>query len=60
MERVFDVLRNHRNLGNKDDGGRKKSGLNVATTVLSTSFNVHVTSRMSKTVSNYRDRDMVL
>ncbi|RZB57667.1 hypothetical protein D0Y65_046370 [Glycine soja] len=33
-----------RNLGNKGDGGWKRSALNVAATVLSTSFNVNVTS----------------
>ena len=45
MEHVLaDVLRDQRNLGNKGDGGWKRSTLNVATAVLSTSFNVNVTS----------------
>ncbi|KAL5177583.1 hypothetical protein HKD37_08G023325 [Glycine soja] len=45
MERVLaDVLRDQRNLGNKGDGGWKRSALNAAAAVLSTSFNVNVTS----------------
>ncbi|KAG5032346.1 hypothetical protein JHK82_015929 [Glycine max] len=45
MERVLaDVLRDQRNLGNKGDGGWKRSILNVVAAVLSTSFNVNVTS----------------
>ncbi|KAL5133821.1 hypothetical protein HKD37_03G007093 [Glycine soja] len=45
MERVLaDVLRDQRNLGNKGDEGWKRSALNVAAAVLSTSFNVNVTS----------------
>ncbi|KAL5131317.1 hypothetical protein HKD37_12G034225 [Glycine soja] len=40
-----------RNLGNKGDGGWKRSALNAAAAVLSTSFNI-----MSKIVSNYGDR----
>ena len=45
MERVLaDALRDKRNLGNKGDGGWKRSALNVATAMLSTSFNVNVTS----------------
>ncbi|KAG5035357.1 hypothetical protein JHK87_010267 [Glycine soja] len=49
MERVLtDVLRDQRNLGNKGDKGSKKSALNVVTLVLSTSFNVNVTSENVK------------
>eukprot|EP00256_Glycine_max_P032659 XP_006577535.2 uncharacterized protein LOC102669828 [Glycine max] len=45
MERVLaDVLRDQRKLGNKGDEGWKRSALNVAAAVLSTSFNVNVTS----------------
>ena len=45
MERVLDdVLRDQRNLRNKSDGGWKRSTLNVVVVVLSTSFNVNVTS----------------
>ena len=45
MECVLaDVLRDQRNLGNKGDGGWKRSALNAAAAVLSTSFNVNVTS----------------
>ncbi|KAL5172258.1 hypothetical protein HKD37_16G045047 [Glycine soja] len=45
MERVWaDVLRDQRNLGNKGDGGWKMSALNAAAAMLSTSFNVNVTS----------------
>ncbi|KAL5149783.1 hypothetical protein HKD37_13G036536 [Glycine soja] len=45
MERVLaDVLRDQRNLGNKGDGGWKRSALNVAAAMLSTSFNVNVSS----------------
>ncbi|XP_006599133.3 uncharacterized protein [Glycine max] len=45
MERVWaDVLRDQRNLGNKGDGGWKRSALNAAAAMLSTSFNVNVTS----------------
>ncbi|KAH1143387.1 hypothetical protein GYH30_033886 [Glycine max] len=45
MERVLaDVLRDQRNLGNKGDGGWKRSALNAAAAVLSTSFIVNVTS----------------
>ncbi|KAH1053260.1 hypothetical protein GLYMA_08G267100v4 [Glycine max] len=45
MERVLaDVLRDQRNLGNKGNGGWKRSALNAAATMLSTSFNVNVTS----------------
>ncbi|RZC25492.1 hypothetical protein D0Y65_004261, partial [Glycine soja] len=45
MERVLaDVLRDQRNLGNKGDGGWKRSALNAAAAMLSTSFNVNVTS----------------
>ncbi|KAL3033941.1 hypothetical protein AAZX31_02G163300 [Glycine max] len=44
MERVLgDVLRDQRNLGNKGDRGWKRSALNAAAVVLSTSFNVNVT-----------------
>ncbi|KAH1190202.1 hypothetical protein GmHk_20G057821 [Glycine max] len=45
MECVLaDVLRDQRNLSNKGDGGWKRSALNVVAAVLSTSFNVNVTS----------------
>ncbi|KAG5035303.1 hypothetical protein JHK87_010213 [Glycine soja] len=45
MERVLaGVLRDQRNLGNKGDGGWKRPALNTAAAVLSTSFNVNVTS----------------
>ncbi|KAL5137381.1 hypothetical protein HKD37_10G027751 [Glycine soja] len=44
MECVLaDVLRDQRNLGNKGDRGWKRSALNVAAAVLSTSFDVNVT-----------------
>ncbi|KAH1213853.1 hypothetical protein GmHk_14G041730 [Glycine max] len=45
---LADVLRDQRNLGNKGDRGWKRSALNVAATVLSTSFNVNVTSNNVK------------
>ncbi|KAH1250208.1 hypothetical protein GmHk_05G013418 [Glycine max] len=49
MERVLaDVLRDQRNLGNKGDGGWKRSALNAAAVVLPTSFNVNVTSNNVK------------
>ncbi|KAH1250485.1 putative nuclease HARBI1 [Glycine max] len=38
------IERDQRNLGNKGDGGWKRSALNAAAAVLSTSFNVNVTS----------------
>ncbi|KAH1215650.1 putative nuclease HARBI1 [Glycine max] len=38
------IERDQRNLGNKGDGGWKRSALNAVATVLSTSFNVNVTS----------------
>ncbi|KAH1198473.1 hypothetical protein GmHk_18G052045 [Glycine max] len=45
MECVLDdVLRDQRNLDNKGDGGWKRSALNAAAAVLSTNFNVNVTS----------------
>ncbi|KAG5068568.1 hypothetical protein JHK85_000945 [Glycine max] len=48
MEHVLaDVLRDQRNLGNKGDGGWKRSALNAAA-VLSTSFNINVTSDNAK------------
>ena len=44
IERVLAyVLRDQRNLGNKGDRGWKRSALNAAAVVLSTSFNVNVT-----------------
>ena len=45
MERVLtDVLRNQRNLDNKGGRGWESLALNTAAAVLSTSFNVNVTS----------------
>ncbi|RZB52018.1 hypothetical protein D0Y65_048442 [Glycine soja] len=38
------IERDQRNLGNKGDGGWERSALNAAAAVLSTSFNVNVTS----------------
>ena len=61
MERVLaNVLRDQRNLDNKGDRGWKRSALNAAAAVLSTSFNVNAHQIMSKIVSNYGDRGMVL
>ncbi|KAL5150035.1 hypothetical protein HKD37_13G036744 [Glycine soja] len=40
----LEIPTDQRNLGNKGDGGWKRSALNVVATVLSTSFNVNVTS----------------
>ena len=49
MERVLaDVLRDQRDLSNKGGRGAKRSALNAATAVLSTSFNVNVTSNNVK------------
>jgi len=45
MKHVLDdVLIDQKNLGNKGDRGWKMSALNVAAVVLSTNFNVNVTS----------------
>ncbi|KAH1198110.1 hypothetical protein GmHk_18G051740 [Glycine max] len=41
---LAEVLRDQRNLGNKGDGGWKRSALNAAAAMLSTSFNVNATS----------------
>ena len=61
MERVLtDVLRDQRNLDNKGDEGWKRSALNAAVAVLSTSFMLMSHQIMSKTVSNYGHRGMVL
>ena len=49
MKRVLaDVLKDQRNLGNKGYRGWKRSSLNATATVLSTSFNVNVTSNNVK------------
>ncbi|KAL5130925.1 hypothetical protein HKD37_12G033907 [Glycine soja] len=40
----LEIPTDQRNLGNKGDGGWKRSALNAAAAVLSTSFNVNVTS----------------
>ena len=55
-----DVLRDQRNLCNKDGGGWKRSALNAAATMLSTSSMLMSHQIMSRTVSNYGDCGMVL
>ena len=61
MECVLaDVLRDQRNLGNKGDRGWKRSALNAAATMLSTSSMLMSHQIMSRTVSNYGDCGMVL